>query len=330
MTKRILFAVMCTCLLLMVVMTGIVIGKVNALLSVAQPPQGTPNTMATEPSTTAPPETTLPPETDPPEPPHEHEFVRVESIEPTCTSFGYNVYACPCGKTHMPSEEFVQPLGHDYVEGEPVARTCTEDGYTPIVCSRCQDDDKRDVVLAEGHVLGEATTYEPHCADEGYTTAFCSVCQQDVIYDIVEAPGHAYGDWATATEPGDATPGIRQRICGTCSDVDEEWIQPQGTLEIKDQSKEAMTDDEDVIFYRYVVTVGTELTPGAYTYTVDAYLSDNLTFSYGENGLSVFVEGFPEDELKCLAPYEDGQWTLKIEPQPNPDQDDPLQGDQPE
>ena len=40
MAKRILFAVMCTLLVLMIIMGGIVLNKVNALLSVAQPPSG--------------------------------------------------------------------------------------------------------------------------------------------------------------------------------------------------------------------------------------------------------------------------------------------------
>jgi serine/threonine protein kinase len=42
-------------------------------------------------------------------------------------------------------------LGHDYVKGETVPPTCTEDGYTPYTCTRCGDIDKRDIVAKLGH-----------------------------------------------------------------------------------------------------------------------------------------------------------------------------------
>lgn len=331
MAKRILLAVMCTLLALVVVMGGIVFDKVNTLLSVAQPPQSTPgaSTGQTDPPATS--EATEPEQSRPTEPPHEHNLVLKESISATCTAFGYNVYTCACGKTYLPNEEYTNPLGHDYVAGETVELTCTQDGYTPYTCTRCEDVDKRDYQEAEGHHLESETVVPPTCDEEGYTTGFCTVCEEDVIYDIVQPNGHEYGEWNTTNEAGDAIPGKKERICGTCGGVDTELIPPTGTLEIKNQTVTTLTDNENVEYQCYVITVGTELTPDAYTYTINSYVNDQLTFVYDEDGLSVFVDGFPEDELKLLEPYEDGQWTLKIEEPEEPEEpEDPEPPNTPE
>lgn len=328
MAKRILFALMCTLFVLTIVMGCVVFSKVSALLSVAQPPQGNPGVSTGQPEapSTESTETTESEPSRPTEPPHEHNFVRTESISATCTAFGYNVYSCQCGKTHLPADEFTNPLGHNYVAGETVELTCTQDGYTPYTCTRCEDVDKRDYLEAEGHDLPDPEVVDPTCDKEGYTVATCTVCEKEVTYDIVQPNGHDYGDWEEITEAGDATPGKQERTCETCNHVDTKVIPPTGTLTITDKTQQTLTDSEDEEYIRYVVTVGTEETPDAYTYTVDSYLGE-LTFTYDENGLTVSVTEDDETEPTVLKPYEDGTLTLKLTPPEDSDQDDPIQND---
>ena len=325
MAKRILFALMCTLLVLMIVMGAIVFDKVSALLSVAQPPQSTPGTQQTEPPATNPPETD-PPQTEPPvtEPPHEHKFVLVESIRASCTAFGYNVYSCECGKNHMPADEFSNPLGHNYEAGETVELTCTQDGYTPYTCSRCQDVEKRNYQEAQGHTLGAGLITKPTCEEDGYTTATCSICEEEIISDIVEATGHDYGQWETTVEPGDATPGKRERVCSNCEDVETELLQPNGTLTITDQTEQTLTDSEETEFIRYVITVGTETTPEAYTFTVNSY-SGELTFTYDSSGLYILPADDPEEEPIVLDPFQSAEKTVRPTEPLNPPQNEELE-----
>ena len=144
MTKSIVFAVMCTLLVLVIVMSGIVFYRFSPMLeSLRAPADPTGQTQTTAPSATNPPatQTTVPTETTSPpvtvapteptqitiptEPGHEHAFVKTRTVEPTCTSYGYTLYTCDCGKTEIPDDEFVNPVGHNYVAGDPVKATCT-------------------------------------------------------------------------------------------------------------------------------------------------------------------------------------------------------------
>lgn len=316
MTKRILFAVMCTLLLLVIVMSGIVFHRVSALLSgpqVSAPPAE--STEASQPGTTTAPATEATESTQatepsqPTEPPHVHEYVKTSTVEPTCTAFGYTIYTCACGKTDLPAEEYREPYGHDYVEGEPVKRTCTEDGYIPFTCQTCDFVDKRNVQKAEGHTLGVAKVTAPTCEEEGYTVQTCSICREDLFSDLQEPLGHSYGEWTDISVPSDATPGLRQRQCAVCLEYDSEFVPPTGELTITNGNGKGEInteiDSENKEYRRYTIVVGTALNPEAYTYTIDYYVADgNLTFVYGSSGLVItYDDAAGQQQTQTLLPY---------------------------
>ena len=67
---------------------------------------------------------------------HVHDYVVVETVEPTCTEQGYTVYECRCGDSYK--ADYVDALGHDMGEWTVVNEpTCTEEGLRQRACSRC-------------------------------------------------------------------------------------------------------------------------------------------------------------------------------------------------
>lgn len=328
-TKRILLAVMCTLLFLVIVMSCIVFHRVGSLFSgiqISPPPAA--NTPPSQQEPTQPPssgttESTQPSEPSrPTEPPHEHEYVKTSTVSPTCTAFGYTVYTCSCGKTDLPAEEFRQPFGHNYIAGETVERTCTTDGYTPYTCKNCGDLEKRDLSEAEGHSFGIGKVTKPTCTEDGYTAHTCTLCNESVIDDYVEAAGHNYDEWTVVTEAQNAAPGIRQRVCDICDEVDSEVIPPTGELKITDETVFTMIDPDNVNYFKYVITIGTDATADAYTYTINSYMG-RITCTYGSDGLSIFSVDSPEVTLKILPPYMDSEVTLKATPPVDPTPEDP-------
>ena len=110
-----------------------------------------------------------------------HDYVEIETVDPSCTHSGYTVYQCSkCGSEYH--DNIVDMLTHNYVADvtEPM---CTEDGYTTYTCSMCGDNYTSDVVEKLGHNYTTIVT-EPTCTTEGYTTYTCSVCGDKNIADV--------------------------------------------------------------------------------------------------------------------------------------------------
>lgn len=284
-TKRIVFAVLCVLLVLVILMTGIVIGKVRALLRPAAPsatvPSGTTDPSASESSPVSLP--TLPSESiGPTEPGHEHEFVLLERYPATCDSFGYTEYICECGKKDI--RDFVDPLGHNYGHGKVVAPTCTEAGYTEFECTRCGNVDRRDETAALGHQWDAGTEMPATCTEDACSLFHCTRegCQETKKENIQEgtATGHTFGEWETV---GD---GTQQRVCLVCGETE---TRDPGAIGITNVLRESAVDDAGTAFVRYTVSVGPAETPDAYVYTILDYLdTDPPSFRYvPEEGLIV-------------------------------------------
>ena len=54
---------------------------------------------------------------------HEHTFVFEETVQPTCTEQGYNLYLCACGESY--AEDYTEVLEHKYVDGG--CENCSKD-----------------------------------------------------------------------------------------------------------------------------------------------------------------------------------------------------------
>ncbi len=177
--KRILFAVMCTLIVLTVVMAGIVIGQVmnmfQGLLSAPAPTEPTQETtVPTEPPTEQPTEEPTEPSTTlPTEPDHDHAYTKKQKVvAPTCINMGYTIYKCECGDTDI--DDFTDPIGHEYGPGEEVT-FCLKNGYTQYKCVRCNDVQKKGTLAPVGHSYTvEVEKVSPTCQAAGYVTMGCS------------------------------------------------------------------------------------------------------------------------------------------------------------
>jgi len=126
----------------------------------------------------------------------------VETVKPTCTEKGYDVYTCheeACGKTF--TTNYVDATGHDFVMNEdtntPAAKvtkeaTCTEAGTIEYTCKVCGTVTEE--IPALDHVWGEETVVEVTCTTEGYKEHTCTKCGAYEKYDVVKELGHKAGE----------------------------------------------------------------------------------------------------------------------------------------
>lgn len=318
-TKRVMFAVMCVLLVVVIVMTGIVISQISQLFqSVVAPKPSTgttsvpagssastsptvPTSKPTEPSTVP---TTQPPTTVPTEPAHVHDFVLTESTEPTCETYGYNIYTCSiCGRQDIPYEEQRDPYGHNFGAGEVIEPTCTDSGCTRYTCGRCGMTEERNPKDALGHNLEFAETVPGTCEETGYDLHRCSRCsleergnevpaighsfeptgeptaptctedghvpQQCTVCgleqeEVIPATGHAFSDWAAADD------GSLSRSCGNCGLVETSY-----QLRITNEQISVSENDGKM----YIIYVGTDSEPEIYHCIIYDHLN-NGTLRY--------------------------------------------------
>lgn len=335
-TKRILFAVLCVLLVLVIIMTGIVIHKVSGLFeggsisTNSTENSSTPSTAGNSESTEDTGSESQPSEsTEATEPPHEHAYTTlVKKVSASCNTLGYTEYACSCGSVTF--LDFVDALGHYYGAGQVIAPTCTEAGYTKFECSRCGDIDKRSETAALGHEFDEGTEIAATCTEDAFTQYKCvhDGCEEVKKENIQEgtATGHSFGQWAE-TETGEY-----QRVCTACGETEtsaEPVVEPTEPLKILSAQFTDVT--EETASYRlYLITVGTDENSGTYTYTISDYLNNGtLEYEYDSvQGLVITYEDGGDTNFVYLAPQQDGQCTIKIAPE-STDPTDPTDSTNP-
>ena len=177
------------------------------------------------------------------EPPHTHQGTWVPGTEPTCTQPGIRgYYRCTCGKffgdkdctqeiTDLDTWKVIPALGHDFGPWETVTpATCTSTGQEQRTCSRCDQQETRDIPMLE-HTWSQDYSKENadadrhyhvctacHARDEGQphtwnveaatqdTDKHCTVCG----YVAQAQLGHTHqGTWVPGTEPTCTQPGAR-------------------------------------------------------------------------------------------------------------------------
>ena len=290
MAKRIAFYVMCTLLVLVVILTGIVIRRVSRIIlwSTPQDPISTnAPTTPTAPQTTEPTNTT-----EPTDPSHVHTFELTNSIKATCEGYGWNIYTCTgCGFVDMPLEERQEPLGHDNGPGETTPATCTEAGYITYTCQRCFRINTSTQGSALDHSFTAQTQIPPTCTEDGYTTIHCSRegCQEvlETVRNEGTATGHTYGAW-TYGLGGSAKP-----LCCVCF---ADWsglssgIQP-GVYTIVSHSRRILQHPTDgpLSLYEILVSIPNDPNAATYMYSIYDYLDNGTLVFYYDAQLGLVV-----------------------------------------
>ena len=197
--KRIVLIIMCTTLAVMVIMMGVMVGKVapifSALFGSDGPDQTDPPTTQTDPTTEPTTQPTVPPTTQPTVPPttqpsHVHDFSAIkEDKKPTCEAVGYTIYVCSCGETKL---ETIDALHHSFGAGKLIAPTCDKEGYTVCKCSVCGFEERTDNKEALGHSYKITETVTVTCEEDGYVESQCERCKDIKRENVVKATGHTW------------------------------------------------------------------------------------------------------------------------------------------
>ncbi len=301
-TKRILFAVLCVLLLLVIIMSAVVLSRVSTLFAPPAPNSNTtPSTSHYEPtgeSSTAPSESTG--ATEPSG--HVHDFVLSEKLDATCTGYGWNIYVCSgCGHMDMPQDERIDPLGHDFVEGEAVAPSCTEGGYTEFKCTRCSETEHRNETDALGHLFDNGTEVSATCQVGGHvlftcTREGCEETKQEALNNGALGE-HSFGDWVLSTDGTQETHTCS--VCGT-----EESRTPEAPQEALKITSHVPTPSQDGTVTIHIVTVGTTEAPLQHTYQIFDYTNNaslNVTYNETDGLLVTYVDATGEPQTTALG-----------------------------
>lgn len=323
--KRILFVIMCVLLILVILLTGVLIGKFSTLL---QGFDATPNTTTSPSVSTAPSQTqasaptpsqdatsgtsaTEGSQATTPSTEHQHDYVLTQQVEPKCEAHGSNTYTCACGSVHM---EDVVALGHQYnTAGQVIDPTCTEAGYTRFVCSRCDKSTDSNPTEALGHLWDEGTQIPADCVTDACTQYQCANkgCEEILIEDIQEgtALGHSFEPWVPTDDGG------YKHVCANC-----DAVETSADLAVTEIISGSVKDIDGTSYILWEIYVGTENSPDAFRYQIYDYTNANmLNSSYdADQGLQVALDSddaqtaiLPICQDSILTIHADGTYTIE-------------------
>ena len=145
---------------------------------------------------------------------HEHDYSKVNSVEPTCTTMGYTQYTCEvCGEFYR--DNYIEPLGHILKEGSiSVPATCTTSGRQKFTCEREGCGVSEDRVIPAGHNWSTTVSVEATCTSDGEATKTCMTCGETQT-EIVKAH-HKWDDGQIISQPDCENEGEKSCYCSAC------------------------------------------------------------------------------------------------------------------
>ncbi len=237
--KRVMLAVMCTLLVIVMIMTAVLLVRVGSILrggsgllnsgsgsSQNNNSTGGSGSNGTEGENGDSSETT-PQSTLATEEGHIHEYVVSETMAPTCENMGYDILLCAtCGRQSI--QNFVDALGHNFGPEYKVEPTCTEMGCMRKECATCGALEERNHQDPLGHEMEKLMTVEPTCQQPGYDLMRCVNCGEEIMENQVPAAEHSDQVIQVLTQPTCTTDGLGQVQCTLCGDVREEILPASG------------------------------------------------------------------------------------------------------
>ena len=146
-----------------------------------------------------------------------HNYQYKETVRPTCTTEGYDLYKCSrCKATYK--DNVKDALGHNYVY-TTIPPTCTTKGYIAKKCQNCQEETIINYTMDS--TLGHDYQYEidkyPTCTTPGSKSKYCQRegCHAKLEGSTVSIPatGHNYNYNKTVTAPTCQTKGYTTYTC---------------------------------------------------------------------------------------------------------------------
>lgn len=141
---------------------------------------------------------------------------------PTCTESGISERVCDITVSHR-EVSVIPALGHNYTYTitEP---TCTTDGKKTYTCKTCGDTYEEKHGFAFGHTFLETVTTAETCEKNGEITHTCSTCGYSYTTET-PALSHKYGDWVIEKQAAPGEDGSKYKEClNGCGNVIHERI----------------------------------------------------------------------------------------------------------
>ena len=147
---------------------------------------------------------------------HEHQYVLISTINPTCTQTGTKNYRCACGAIFM---ETTGAKGHHVTSWTTKrAAECLAKGKRQGECENCHEMITEDIPET-GHTMGTWTIEEhdyPTCTAAGKRHTDCTSCHVR-INEVIPALGHTESGWLTDTDATCTESGLEYTKCTTCN-----------------------------------------------------------------------------------------------------------------
>lgn len=200
--------------------------------------------------------------------PSGHTSVTDAAVPATCTESGLTEGShCSVCKAVITAQETVDALGHNYGEWTVTTKpTCTEKGEETRICSRCKNEEKRDVEPTGVHTWNDGEeTKAATCTEDGETTYTCTVCGATKTEPIPSEGAHKWNDGEVTTEPTCVEKGVKTFTCTVCSAIKTEPVEATGVhTEVVDKAVPATFSK-------------TGLTKGSHCYVCGAVLTEQKT-----------------------------------------------------
>lgn len=145
---------------------------------------------------------------------HKYEDVVVEA---TCTTDGYSVKECACGKS-LGEKTVIKATGHswgDWIINKEA--TCTEAGSKHKECASCGDI-SRVAIAPTGHTY-KPFEKDPTCTEDGYIEYVCAECLASYIGEVLPRTGHSESDWIIDKEATCTEAGSKHKECNDCETI---------------------------------------------------------------------------------------------------------------
>lgn len=239
-------------------------------------------------------------------------FELTETVLPTCTKDGYNVYTNNVtGETYTETPDELKATGHKMSEWAVVQEpTCTSSGLKTRACTECGYSESEVIPSLGGHKYELTEDVHPTCTEDGHRVYTCSQCGDSYTEngDDLKALGHSWSDWATVKEPNCIEAGYQERKCLRCG-LTEQTVLPADASYHKWGSWQvivAPTSLEDGYMERTCSTCGEKeiivMPATGYTYKETKEADGSITRVLEEEGIKL-----------TLAPDKNGKLVITME-----------------
>ena len=193
---------------------------------------------------------------------HEHDYQFSQTVAPSCTENGYDLYVCSKNSEHTIQQNFTPAAGHTWSEWN-TTKEATEDeaGSKTRTCSVCGATETETISpLSHTHSYTE-TVVAPTCTEQGYTRHECVKGDDTYTDTFVPATGHSWGGWTTTTEATASTTGVETRTCSVCGATETRTIPaisaggvyPGTTIQLQAYTWPTWADDSNSMNTQYTI-----------------------------------------------------------------------------